>query len=145
MFPGGDYDSYRPTLTANKVDFAGRTGYVRTALEADVPIVPVVSIGAQETQMFLARGDSIARRIGLTRARMEILPVSIGFPFGLSVIFPPNLPLPSKIVTQVLEPIDIVARFGDDPDIDEVDQYVRATMQTALDELARKRRFPVLG
>ncbi|WP_163766769.1 lysophospholipid acyltransferase family protein [Mycolicibacterium parafortuitum] len=145
VFPGGDYDSYRPTLTANKVDFAGRTGYVRTALEADVPIVPVVSIGAQETQMFLARGDSIARRIGLTRARMEILPVSIGFPFGLSVIFPPNLPLPSKIVTQVLEPIDIVARFGDDPDIDEVDQYVRATMQTALDELARKRRFPVLG
>ncbi|ADT98513.1 MULTISPECIES: lysophospholipid acyltransferase family protein [Mycolicibacterium] len=145
VFPGGDYDSYRPTMTANKVDFAGRTGYVRTALETGVPIVPVVSIGAQETQMFLARGDSIARRIGLTRARMEILPISIGFPFGLSVIFPPNLPLPSKIVTQVLEPVDITAQFGEDPDIDEVDQYVRSTMQKALDELARTRRFPVLG
>ncbi|WP_183470057.1 lysophospholipid acyltransferase family protein [Mycolicibacterium iranicum] len=145
VFPGGDYDSYRPTLTANKVDFAGRTGYVRTALETGVPIVPVVSIGAQETQIFLARGDSIARRIGLTKARMEILPVSIGFPFGLSVIFPPNFPLPSKIVTRVLEPIDVVERFGEDPDVDEVDQYVRSVMQTALDELARKRRFPVLG
>jgi 1-acyl-sn-glycerol-3-phosphate acyltransferase len=105
----------------------------------------MVSIGAQQTQMFLARGDSIARRLGLTKARMEILPVSIGFPFGLSVIFPPNLPLPSKIVTRVLDPIDIAAEFGDDPDVDEVDLHVRAVMQAALDELARERRFPVLG
>ncbi|MEZ0338892.1 lysophospholipid acyltransferase family protein [Mycobacterium sp. pV006] len=145
VFPGGDYDSYRPTLTANKVDFAGRTGYVRTAIEADVPIVPVVSIGAQETQIFLARGDSLARKLGLTKARVEILPVSLGFPFGFSVIFPPNVPLPAKIVTRVLEPIDVRAQFGDDPDIDEVDQYVRSVMQTALDELARQRRFPILG
>ncbi|AFM18398.1 1-acyl-sn-glycerol-3-phosphate acyltransferase [Mycolicibacterium chubuense NBB4] len=145
VFPGGDYDSYRPTMTANVVDFAGRTGYVRTAIEAGVPIVPMVSIGAQETQIFLARGDSIARKIGLTRARMEILPLSIGFPFGLSVIFPPNIPLPSKIVTRVLDPIDITAEFGEDPDVDEVDLHVRAVMQKALDELARERRFPVLG
>ena len=87
----------------------------------------------------------IARRLGLTRARMEILPVSIGFPFGLSVLFPPNLPLPAKIVTRVLDPIDVVAEFGDDPDIDEVDLHVRAVMQAALDDLARERRFPVLG
>jgi 1-acyl-sn-glycerol-3-phosphate acyltransferase len=61
VFPGGDYDSYRPTLTENVIDFGGRTGYVRTALETGVPIVPMVSIGGQETQLFLARGDSIAR------------------------------------------------------------------------------------
>ena len=61
------------------------------------------------------------------------------------MIFPPNLPLPSKIVTRVLEPIDIVAEFGEDPDIDMVDLHVRAVMQEALDELARERRFPVLG
>ncbi len=55
------------------------------------------------------------------------------------------LPLPSKIVTRVLEPIDIAAQFGDDPDVDEVDLHVRTVMQAALDELARERRFPVLG
>lgn len=143
--PGGDYDSYRPTLTANVVDFAGRTGYVRTAVEAGVPIVPMVSIGAQETQIFLARGDSIARRLGLNKARLEILPVSVGFPFGLSVILPPNIPLPSKIVTRVLDPIDVVAEFGEDPDVAEVDLHVRAVMQAGLDELSRQRRFPVLG
>jgi 1-acyl-sn-glycerol-3-phosphate acyltransferase len=145
VFPGGDYDSYRPTFAENTIDFAGRTGYVRTAIETGVPIVPAVSIGAQETQLFLARGDSIARRLGLKKARLEILPVSVGFPFGLSVIFPPNLPLPSKIVTQVLDPIDVVAEFGDDPDVAAVDAHVRKVMQAALDELARERRFPVLG
>jgi 1-acyl-sn-glycerol-3-phosphate acyltransferase len=145
VFPGGDYDAYRPTLTENVIDFGGRTGYARTAIETGVPIVPMVSIGAQETQLFLARGDSIAKRLGLKRLRAQILPVSIGFPFGLSVLLPPNLPLPAKIVTRVLKPIDVVAEFGEDPDIDEVDLHVRAVMQAALDELARERRFPVLG
>ncbi|MCW2654639.1 MAG: glycerol acyltransferase [Mycobacterium sp.] len=145
VFPGGDYDSYRPTLGENVIDFNGRTGYVRTAIEAGVPIVPTVSIGAQESQFFLTRGTWLAKRLGLPRIRMEILPLSIGLPFGMSVLLPPNLPLPTKIITQALEPIDIVAQFGPDPDVDEVDAHVRSVMQTALDRLARQRRFPVLG
>lgn len=145
VFPGGDYDSYRPTFSANTVDFNGRTGYVRTAIEAGVPIVPAVSIGAQETQLFLTRGNWLARKMGLTKARVDILPITVGFPFGLSVIFPPNLPLPAKIVTEVLEPIDVTARFGNDPDIDEVDTHVRAAMEAALKRLAGQRRFPILG
>jgi 1-acyl-sn-glycerol-3-phosphate acyltransferase len=145
VFPGGDYDSYRPTFSDTVIDFAGRTGYVRTAIAAGVPIVPSVSIGGQESQLFLTRGNTLAKLLGLTKARMEILPVTFGFPFGFSVLIPPNLPLPTKIVTQVLEPIDVVARFGPDPDVDEVDVYVRSVMQAALNELARKRRFPILG
>jgi hypothetical protein len=76
---------------------------------------------------------------------MDILPLSFGFPFGLSMIFPPNLPLPAKIVTEVLEPIDITARFGADPDVDEVDAHVRSVMEDALKRLAGQRRFPFLG
>ncbi|MCV7178075.1 lysophospholipid acyltransferase family protein [Mycolicibacterium sphagni] len=145
VFPGGDYDAYRPTFTQNKIDFNGRTGYVRTALETGVPLVPTVSIGAQETQLFLTRGNWLAKRLGLTKARLDILPVSVGFPFGLSVIAPPNLPLPAKIVTEVLEPIDIVAQFGPDPDVAEVDAHVRSVMGDALKRLARQRRLPILG
>ena len=77
--------------------------------------------------------------------RAKILPVSFGFPFGLSAVLPVNVPLPTKIVMQVLEPIDIVAEFGEDPDIDEVDAHVRRVMQRALDKLARERRLPVIG
>jgi 1-acyl-sn-glycerol-3-phosphate acyltransferase len=145
VFPGGDYDCYRPTFSANTIDFNGRTGYVRTAVEAGVPIVPTVSIGGQETQLFLSRGNWLARKFGLTKARVDILPVTFGFPFGLSVVFPPNLPLPAKIVTEVLEPIDVTARFGDDPDVDEVDAHVRAVMEAALKRLAGQRRLPILG
>jgi 1-acyl-sn-glycerol-3-phosphate acyltransferase len=110
-----------------------------------VPIVPTVSIGAQETQLFLTRGNWLARKLGITKARMDILPFSVGFPFGLSMIFPPNLPLPSKVVTEVLEPIDVTAQFGKDPGVAEVDEHVRAVMQSALDRLAKQRRFPILG
>jgi 1-acyl-sn-glycerol-3-phosphate acyltransferase len=145
VFPGGDYDSYRPTTSDHVIDFDGRTGYVRTAIAAGVPIVPSVSIGGQESQLFLTRGNTLAKLLGLSRARMEILPVTFGFPFGFSVLIPPNLPLPTKIVTHVLEPIDVVTRFGPDPDVAEVDAHVRAVMQDALNELARRRRFPIIG
>jgi 1-acyl-sn-glycerol-3-phosphate acyltransferase len=145
VFPGGDYDAFRPTRTANTIDFQGRTGYVRTAIETGVPIVPAVSIGGQETQFFLARGDALAKMLGLHRIRLKALPLTFGFPFGLTTVLPPNLPLPTKIVVQVLEPIDVAAQFGGDPDVDEVDAHVRSVMQTALDELGRQRRFPILG
>ena len=114
-------------------------------MEAGVPIVPAVSIGGQETQLFLARGNWLAKHLGLKRFRIEILPLTIGLPFGLTLFFPANMPLPAKIVYQVLEPIDIAARFGEDADVDEVDAYVRSVMQTALDRLGRERRFPIVG
>ncbi len=145
VFPGGIYDAYRPTLAENVIDFNGRTGYVRAALDAQVPIVPLVSIGGQESQLFLTRGTWLAKRLGLSRWRSDILPVTVGFPFGLSMIMPPNLPLPTKIVSEVLEPIDVVTQFGGTPAAADVDAHVRAAMQQALDGLARERRFPVLG
>jgi 1-acyl-sn-glycerol-3-phosphate acyltransferase len=146
VFPGGDYDVYRPTMSRNTIDFGGRTGYVRAALNAGVPIVPSVSIGGQEGQVYLTRGSSVAKALRLDKLlRAKILPISFGFPFGLSAVLPVNLPLPTKIVTQVLPAIDIVAEFGEDPDVDEVDAHVRHVMQKALDALAKERKLPVLG
>ncbi|MFL6089813.1 MAG: lysophospholipid acyltransferase family protein [Aeromicrobium sp.] len=145
VFPGGDYDSFRPTLQSSVIDFNGRTGYVRTALKAGVPIVPVVSIGGQEAQFHLTRGEWLGRHSPFRRfMRSDLMPFAIGFPFGLMPAGL-NIPLPTKIVSQVLEPIDIEAEFGPEPDIAEVDEVIRARMQDALDELARERRFPVLG
>ena len=146
VFPGGDYDVYRPTLVENKVDFGGRVGYVKAALNAEVPIVPAVAIGGQESQLYLSRGEWLAKTLRLDKLmRSKIMPLSFGFPFGFSAVIPVNLPLPTKIVMQSLPPIDIVAEFGEDPDIDEVDAHVRHVMQQALDELAKERRLPVLG
>ncbi len=146
VFPGGDYDVYRPTTARNKIDFGGRTGYIKAALNAGVPIVPMVGIGGQESQIYLSRGTELAKLLRLDKLlRAKILPLSIGFPFGLSAVLPVNVPLPTKIVMQVLEPIDIAAEFGEDADVDEVDAHVRRVMQRALNELARERRLPVIG
>ena len=97
VFPGRGLRLYRPTMSENVIDFNGRTGYVNTAIDDSVPIVPCVSIGGQESQLFLTRGSRLAERLGLRRFRSDILPVTLGFPFGLSAVMPPNMPLPTKI------------------------------------------------
>lgn len=150
LFPGGDLDVYRPSLAENTIDFGGRTGYVEAAVAARAPIVPVVSIGGQETQLYLSRGRRLSRALGLTRLerrlfRTDILPVSLGLPFGLSVLVPVNMPLPSKIVVEVLEPIDTPALWEADPDVARIDGRVRRAMQAGLDRLARRRRLPIIG
>ena len=49
VFPGGDWEVHRPSWQSANIDFGGRKGFVRLALEQDAPIVPVVTIGGQET------------------------------------------------------------------------------------------------
>ena len=94
----------------------------------------------------LARGEILGRALHMEKLmRSKLFPISFGFPFGLVGAFPPNLPLPTKITTRVLDPIDPVEALGPDPDPAEVDELVRGRMQDALDEMARERRFPVLG
>ena len=61
VFPGGDYEVYRPSWESAKVDFGGRKGFLRLALRKDVPIVPMVTIGGQETALFLSRGEWLAK------------------------------------------------------------------------------------
>jgi 1-acyl-sn-glycerol-3-phosphate acyltransferase len=147
VYPGGDWEVHRPTWERNTVDFAGRKGFIRLALDADVPIVPVVSIGGQETALFLSRGAWLARLLRLDRyLRLKVLPISIALPWGLNVgDFLGHFPLPAKITVEVLEPIDVREQFGDDPDLNEVYDHVVRVMQEALDTLAAERRFPVIG
>jgi len=146
VFPGGDWEVMRPVWESATIDFGGNKGYVRTAVEAGVPIVPIVSIGGQETQLFFTDGRRLARLTRLDKLfRFTRVPLGIGFPFGITPGMPPNIPAPAKIVTRVLDPIDITAEFGADPDLDAVDAHVRDRMQTALTELAEQRRFPIIG
>jgi 1-acyl-sn-glycerol-3-phosphate acyltransferase len=147
VFPGGDYEVFRPSWESAKVDFGGRTGFLRLALRKNVPIVPMVTLGGQETALFLSRGERLAQLTGAARVmRLKTLPIVVGFPFGLSVAgLPPFLPLPAKVTMELLEPIDLSARYGADPDVDEIYRDLMATMQKALTGMQRKRRLPVLG
>src|SRR5438477_5305221 len=86
VYPGGDYEVHRPVWEANRVDFGGRKGFLRLALEHDVPVVPVVAIGGQETALFLSRGERLARLLALDRLlRLKVLPISISLPWIINI------------------------------------------------------------
>ena len=147
VYPGGDEETFRPSWQSGDVDFAGRKGFVRLALEQGVPIVPVVAIGGQETALFVTRGQRAAR---VTRwadlTRIKVLPVAFAPPFGVSLLdLPLRLPLPAKITIEVLPPIDLEKRFGPNPDHEEVYEEVTGDMQDALSGLQDERTVPVVG
>ena len=147
VYPGGDYETFRPTWHSDQIEFGGRRGFIRLALEQDVPIVPVVAIGGQETALFVTRGERVARLTGWAKAtRIKVLPVALAPPFGLSVLdLPPRLPLPSKITIEVLPPIDLVERFGTNPEHEDVYDSLVDEMQDVLSELQDERALPVVG
>jgi 1-acyl-sn-glycerol-3-phosphate acyltransferase len=147
VYPGGEIESFRPSLQSAKIDFAGRKGWIRLALSRGVPIVPLVAIGGQETALFLTRGRRLAKLLQLDRvARLKVFPIQLGPPFGVTALdLPMRFPLPSKLTIQVLPKVDLRERFGEDPAEDEVYQAITADMQAALDALAAERRLPVVG
>jgi 1-acyl-sn-glycerol-3-phosphate acyltransferase len=147
VYPGGDHEVHRPSWQRNRVDFDRRKGFIRLALEENVPIVPVVSIGGQETALFLSRGEALARLTGIDRMfRLKVLPISLALPWGLNVgDMLGHIPLPAKITIETLPPIDLRAEFGPSPDLDEVYDHVIRLMQDTLDALADERRLPVIG
>ena len=147
VYPGGDEESFRPSWESSTVAFAGRTGFVKLALELDVPIVPVVALGGQETGLFLGRGRGVASALSLDRiARLKVLPPVLGPPFGLTVLdFPGRIPLPSKITIRVMPPIDLRKEIGADGDPGEGYRLVTSRMQRTLTRLQGQRRLPVVG
>ena len=147
VYPGGDYEVHRPSWQGGRVDFGGRKGFLRLALDEGVPIVPVVSIGGQETSLFLSRGERLAKGLRLDKLfRLKVLPISIALPWVINVgDMAGHLPLPAKITVEALPPIDLRREFGADPDLDEVYDHLVRQMQETLDALAAERRFPVIG
>jgi 1-acyl-sn-glycerol-3-phosphate acyltransferase len=147
VYPGGDYEVHRPFWQRNRVDFNGRKGFIRLALQENVPIVPVVSVGGHETALFLTRGETLARALALDKVlRLKVLPISIAAPWGLNIgDMLGHIPLPAKITIETLPAIDLRAEFGPDPGVDEIYDHLIRLMQETLDSLAAERRLPVLG
>jgi 1-acyl-sn-glycerol-3-phosphate acyltransferase len=147
VYPGGDHETFRPSWETDEIDFARRTGFVKLALEHRVPVVPVVSIGGQETALFMGQGSRLASALRLDRAlRLKVLPVAVGPPLGLTLLdLPLRFPIPAKISIQVLDPIDLTAELGEEGDVDDGYELVTSTMQETLSELADERTLPVVG
>jgi hypothetical protein len=97
----------------------------------------------------LAGGRRLAKVLALDKvARLKMFPIAIQVPWGISPALLPEFPLPTKIRTAFQDPISVDC----DPDLAEDDEYVeakyedvRASIQSGMDALARRRRLPLFG
>jgi 1-acyl-sn-glycerol-3-phosphate acyltransferase len=149
LYPGGDLDALRPWTKRDEVVFGGRKGWIRMAIEADVPIVPVANLGASDTLFVLTDGQMIAKVLQLDKLlRAKAVPLAVGFPLGLTLGVIPQIPLPAKLRSEILEPIYIDGSDGmrfDDDFVEEKEREVVAALQGGVDRLAKRRRFPIFG
>jgi 1-acyl-sn-glycerol-3-phosphate acyltransferase len=143
VFPGGDIDAAKAWEDRNRIKFNGRHGFARLAIDAGVPIVPIVTAGAGESLLVITSGQRLARAIRLDKLlRVKSAPVSVSLPWGLGIGagMLPYLPLPTKLVTRVLPampPTD-----GEDPAAYAV--RVETAMQDALTDMTANR-IPLIG
>ena len=97
----------------------------------------------------LFTGRRLARLLQLDKvARLKIFPIAIEAPWGIAPAMLPELPLPTKIRTALLDPIELdddPERAGDDAYVEEKYDEVQGAIQHGMDALARRRRFPVFG
>jgi 1-acyl-sn-glycerol-3-phosphate acyltransferase len=144
VYPGGDVEVMRPWTKRFEIDFDNRKGFLRLAYENNVPIVPVVTDGMHDSLILLTDGRKLARMLRLDKlGRIKVLPIAISAPFGISIGDLFHVPFPVKVRTEVLPPIDLNARYGDDIDYDHAYDYVTSTMQVGLKKLATKRTLPI--
>ncbi len=140
LYPGGDVDTFRPYKDRYKVNFAGRKGYTRLALESGAPIRPIAHAGAHETLIVLSSGKRIAEKMGLPKLiRSQIFPIYLCFPWGLSIGPLPQLPPPTKLRYKIGDLIEMPRKtwreHPDDALIEKIDQQTRMQMQALLEQL----------
>jgi 1-acyl-sn-glycerol-3-phosphate acyltransferase len=145
LWPGGEVDAMRSWSKRRTVVLGGRHGFIRQAIRSGVPIVPVATFGGHNTVIVLSECRPLAKLLGLKKMlRCDIAPLILGFPFGITLeAFPMHIPLPAKIRTEILEPVEI----GNDPDLENDKAYVakkykevERRIQEGVNRLAGKKK-----
>ena len=149
LWPGGEVDSLRQWVRRDEAILAGRKGFVRLAINAGVPIVPISTIGGPDSMPVLATGRRLAKLLQLDKvARLKMFPIALSTPWVIGPALLPEVPLPTKLRTAFQEPVEVDTdpdRAGDEEYVAAKYEEVRESIQHGIDVLARRRRFPVFG
>jgi 1-acyl-sn-glycerol-3-phosphate acyltransferase len=149
VWPGGEVDSLRPWQERDIANLAGRKGFVKMAIRAGVPIVPIATVGGADAMPVLIRGDRLSKALRLDKVlRLKVFPLAISLPWGIAPAALPQLPLPAKIRTRFMPAVEIdsdPARADDDAYVDQKYDEVQRSIQRGMDALARKRALPLFG
>ena len=138
VWPEGFKGVGKPFSERYKLQRFGRGGFVSAAMRAQVPIIPVSIVGAEEIYPLIGNIPSLARLFGL-----PYLPITPFFP----LLGPLGLiPLPSKWIIEFGEPVRTDAyppEAADDPMLlFNVTDQVRETIQQTLYNLLVERGNP---
>src|SRR3712207_1726245 len=71
LWPGGEVDSLRKWTERDEAILAGRKGFIRMAIRAGVPIVPISTVGGPDSMPVLMTGRRIARTLKLDQRSEE--------------------------------------------------------------------------
>jgi 1-acyl-sn-glycerol-3-phosphate acyltransferase len=149
VWPGGEVDSLRPWTERDRANLAGRKGFVKMAIRAGVPIVPIATVGGADAMPVLIRGDQLSRRLQLDKLlRLKVFPIALSLPWGIAPAALPQFPLPAKIRTRLMPAIELdhhPDRADDDEYLEEKYWEVQDSIQRGMDALARKRALPLFG
>ena len=149
VWPGGEVDSLRPWHERDRANLAGRSGFVKMAIRAGVPIVPIATVGGADAMPVLIRGDRLSQTLRLDKLlRLKVFPVAVSLPWGIAPAALPQFPLPAKIRTRFMPAVELdhdPARADDDDYVDRKYDEVQASIQRGMDALARKRALPLFG
>src|SRR5436305_13853020 len=113
LWPGGERDSLRPWTQRDEAILAGRRGFVRMAIRAGVPIVPIATVGGPDSMPVITSGRKLSKALQIDKlARLKTFPIAISAPWGIGPALLPEIPLPTKIRTAFQDPTAVDA----DPD-----------------------------
>jgi 1-acyl-sn-glycerol-3-phosphate acyltransferase len=149
LWPGGEVDSLRPWVERDRANLAGRKGFVKMAIRAGVSIVPIATVGGADAMPVLFRGDRLSKFLQLDKVlRLKVFPLAVSLPWGIAPAALPQLPLPAKIRTRFMPPVELdndPARAEDDDYVQSKYDEVQDSIQQGMDALARKRALPLFA
>jgi 1-acyl-sn-glycerol-3-phosphate acyltransferase len=149
LWPGGEIDSLRPWTKRDEAILAGRKGFVRMAIKAGVPIVPIATVGGPDSMPVLTSGRRLAKLLQIDKlARIKRFPIAISAPYGLGPAILPEIPFPTKIRTAFQEPITLSkdpSKASDERYVTRKYNEVQQSIQRGMTTLARRRRLPLFG
>src|SRR3954469_7617542 len=149
LWPGGEVDSLRPWTQRDTAILGGRMGFIRMAIGAGVPIVPIATVGGADAMPIIFSGRRLAHLLRLDDlVRLKRFPIAVSAPWGIAPAVLPEIPFPTKIRTAFQDPVDL----GDDPELADDEEFVEAkyreveqASQRGMCARARRRRLPLFG
>ncbi|MGI8727345.1 MAG: lysophospholipid acyltransferase family protein [Solirubrobacterales bacterium] len=142
VFPEGQKGTRKVLWQRYRLRRFGRGGFVRTALRAGVPIVPVALVGGEEAMPIFAHLRTLQKLTGLIYAPFNHALPHLG-PLGALMY------MPAKFKLRFLEPIDLSENSEETLDdaaaVQTISEEIRARIQRSLDEMLDGRSSVWLG